>query len=86
MKSFIYSTSVKKGRFYKNATLKIYRIKNNFPVFLCEHKYNTGSCFGEENEAIRAIVDNGLLSKKALKGDYIDHEYKRDNYYLNAVD
>jgi len=67
MKNYIYNlnygNALRNGGCY--VTGSIYRIKKNVPCYICDFKYNTASCKGEESEILTAIANNSKeLTKK----------------------
>lgn len=76
--NYIYTTEVRKGKYANNVTANIYKIENNIPTYVCEHKFNTGSCKGYASEVFTALFNAGEIS---------EGRYNRDNgYYVNRED
>ncbi|BES63131.1 hypothetical protein [Dysgonomonas capnocytophagoides] len=73
-KSYIFTKYIKKGRYYNNVTVNIYKIDQNIPSFICEHKFNTGSCKGYASEVFTALFNAGEIT---------EGQYNRDNGYYN---
>lgn len=80
MKTFIYSTKFKNSKYGSNVILRVYRIKNNLPIFLGEAFYNTGSYRGHEHEALDLIIQKKELPKNCQKGKYVNYN-KLDKVY-----
>ena len=73
MKTFIYSIeSSKISKTYggANVTVKIYRIVNNTPSFVCRAKWCTRSYKGAESEVMSALVEAKALPKKLDNGKF----------------
>lgn len=64
MKTFIYKELRHHNRTRDNRELKIYRMKNNFPVYVGTVYYSTGSTRGAVHEAFNYLMEAGYIPKK----------------------
>jgi len=77
-KTYIYSiTDRKKNRNYGGVkeTAKIYRLKNNKPIYIGEKTWNTASHKGKDSEVYTELKDKKEVSKKEFD--------KNDGYFLD---
>jgi hypothetical protein len=86
MKTFIFTVSEKNARYGVNYNMKVYRIKNNKPVFIGETSYNSGSYRGHEDEALNVIIKAKELPKKCqTRSGYVNFDELNKSFTLNQL-
>lgn len=74
MKHYIFTAKESKASYCVNVTLRVYRIKNNKPVFIGNVGFNSGATKGAESEVFRLLQEQKEITL-AL--------YKSTNGYYN---
>ena len=88
MKTFIATITYKNASYCQNATVNIYRVKKNNPVYLGTTSFNTGSTKGNESEVFTWLANNGEISKKVYNecgGYYRWHEAEKTKIQITVL-
>jgi hypothetical protein len=88
MKTFIYTLQFKNAKYCSNVIMKIYRIKNNKPVFITEHFYNTGSMKGHIHECLGKLIELKQLFKTCSRnnaGNYVNYDKLNKDFAIYEV-
>lgn len=88
MKTFIYKNTYKKVSYGVDVTQRVYRMKNNKPIFLGEHTYNTGSMRGHEHECLAWLYKNKHVPKSYTDGSrtvYCNYEKRGKEFQIYSV-
>jgi hypothetical protein len=86
MKTFIFTVEKKSiNRLYGGCKeiARIYRIKNNKPVYVGQTSWNTASYRGAKSEVFNKLIDIGQIPKKYYHGSVC--EWRGAGYYAGEV-
>lgn len=84
MRTYIFTTEYKKTSIYRNILCKIYRIKNNKPIYVGKANFNTGSCKQAISEVFCKLIELKEIPNKYYNLSKTD--WRSGGYYCEEVE
>ena len=84
MKTYIFTKEYSRARNYENVRCKIYRVKNNKPIYVGLARFGNISNSGAINEVFRALIELKEIPKNYY--NLSQNHWRSGGYYCDNVE